>query len=143
MNEKHGLPPVRYETDVVGPPPFYKPRDGDPDLVRTETKVEYEDSGLSSPISSTTTTTVINGEIDEIVFLQPYPTEVQCPNCGQIVITEITYENGVLTWLLAAGIAVLGGWLGCFLIPTCVNSCKDARHTCPRCQRLIGKYRRL
>ena len=34
-------------------------------------------------------------------------------------------------------------WLGCCLIPFCIDSCKDVIHTCPNCRAPIGKFNRL
>lgn len=34
-------------------------------------------------------------------------------------------------------------WLGCQLLPFCVESCKDVRHTCPNCRHYIGTFDRL
>jgi hypothetical protein len=35
--------------------------------------------------------------------------------------------------------ALVGCWLGCCLIPFCVDDCKDTTHTCVNCQRVIGQ----
>ena len=34
-------------------------------------------------------------------------------------------------------------FLGCCLIPFCIDSCKDAVHTCPCCGQVVGRYQRL
>ena len=34
-------------------------------------------------------------------------------------------------------------WLGCCLIPFCIDTCKDVIHTCPNCRAPLGKFNRL
>jgi len=34
-------------------------------------------------------------------------------------------------------------WLGCCLIPFCINGAKDVVHSCPNCQRMVGRYNRM
>ncbi|EDO37753.1 predicted protein [Nematostella vectensis] len=66
-----------------------------------------------------------------------------CSFCQTHIVTATTYRYGALTWLLSGGICLLGGWLGCCLIPFCLDGCKDVIHTCPNCQAQLGVYRRL
>lgn len=71
------------------------------------------------------------------------PMNVTCPQCHQAVVTRTSYETGTLTWLICGGLVLLGCWLGCCVIPFCVNGCKDVRHTCPNCNTSVGVYRRI
>jgi lipopolysaccharide-induced tumor necrosis factor-alpha factor len=42
------------------------------------------------------------------------------------------------------GMLILFGlWLGCCLIPLCINSLKDVEHYCPNCNALIGRRDRV
>ena len=34
-------------------------------------------------------------------------------------------------------------WLGCCLIPFCLDGCKDVIHSCPNCHARLGSYRRM
>jgi len=66
-----------------------------------------------------------------------------CPSCRATVTTTTVYEAGGLCWLICFGCLFFGLWLGCCLIPFCINECKDVVHKCPNCNALIGKYKRL
>ncbi|XP_053550298.1 lipopolysaccharide-induced tumor necrosis factor-alpha factor homolog [Bombina bombina] len=66
-----------------------------------------------------------------------------CPICHQNIVTRTEYKTGLLTWAVFGGLILFGCWLGCCLIPFCVDSCKDVDHFCPNCNHHLQKYRRL
>lgn len=76
------------------------------------------------------------------------PVPMTCKFCAAQVITGTQYKNGLMTWIAVGGICLIGAmvagllWLGCCLIPFCVNACKDVQHTCPNCNRVVGVYDR-
>eukprot|EP00079_Xenopus_tropicalis_P039300 XP_017953071.1 PREDICTED: lipopolysaccharide-induced tumor necrosis factor-alpha factor homolog isoform X2 [Xenopus tropicalis] len=74
---------------------------------------------------------------------QDTPASTTCPSCRQNIITNIHYNIGLLTWLLFGILFIFGCWLGCCLIPFCVDSCKDVDHYCPNCNHHLYKYKRL
>ena len=55
--------------------------------------------------------------------------------------TVVRHESGTGTVVCGLIIAVLGGWVGCCLIPCCVDDCMDAVHECPNCHALVGRKR--
>ncbi|CAH8513224.1 unnamed protein product [Dicrocoelium dendriticum] len=63
--------------------------------------------------------------------LGPNSQHFLCSICLNKVVTTVHYVNGPCTWLACTGIALIGGFLGCCLIPFFVNTCKDAKHMCP------------
>ena len=67
------------------------------------------------------------------------PQTVECSYCRATVTTAIRYQPGVGTWLLSGGICILGFWMGCCLIPFCVDQMKDASHVCPNCNQVLGE----
>lgn len=71
------------------------------------------------------------------------PAACTCPACRQNVVTRIEYNIGLLVWLIFGILILVGCWLGCCLIPFCVDSCKDVDHYCPNCNHHISKYKRL
>ncbi|GFR32537.1 LITAF domain-containing protein [Trichonephila clavata] len=73
----------------------------------------------------------------------PYPMQVTCPHCSAHVMSETTALPGLLTWLLAGGLVLLGCWLGCCLIPCCAPECQDIEHRCPNCKQHLGTFRRI
>lgn len=61
-----------------------------------------------------------------------------CPHCryeGQSITTKVT---GLANHIGAAGTCLIGCWLGCCLIPYCLDDLKDTEHQCASCKRLIG-----
>ncbi|XP_059737524.1 lITAF domain-containing protein isoform X2 [Bos javanicus] len=73
----------------------------------------------------------------------PDPVQFTCPYCMNRIVTVTTPVPGVLTWLLCTGIFVAGCFLGCCLVPFCVDSLMDVRHTCPVCRQELFLYKRL
>ncbi|KAL6065287.1 LITAF domain-containing protein [Balamuthia mandrillaris] len=66
-----------------------------------------------------------------------------CQWCGTQGVTNTENVPGLITYASAGVICLVGGWLGCFLIPFCIDSCQDVEHFCPSCRQLVGKYQRL
>ncbi|CAF0906713.1 unnamed protein product [Brachionus calyciflorus] len=77
------------------------------------------------------------------IRLGDHPTQTVCPNCRANVSTNIKYETGLITWLIAGALCFFGLGCGCCLIPFCVDSCKDVEHFCPNCRYMIGRNRKL
>ncbi|XP_012640715.1 lITAF domain-containing protein isoform X1 [Microcebus murinus] len=71
------------------------------------------------------------------------PIQTICPYCGNTVITVTSHVPGVLTWLLCAGIFMLGCTLGCCFIPFCIRGLMDVKHSCPVCQHQLFHHQRL
>ncbi|XP_071126345.1 lipopolysaccharide-induced tumor necrosis factor-alpha factor homolog isoform X1 [Mytilus edulis] len=71
------------------------------------------------------------------------PVRTQCPACQADIMTSTRYETGTLTWISIGALCLFGCWLGCCLIPLCVDPCKDVVHSCPNCKQMVGKYNRM
>eukprot|EP01084_Bolivina_argentea_P090871 163654_1 len=72
-----------------------------------------------------------------------YPQQAHCPTCNRITYTKIHYVNGLATWLSVGGLVVMQCWMGCCLIPLCIDGLKDVEHSCSQCGTFIGKNKLL
>ncbi|KAI9321180.1 LPS-induced TNF-alpha factor [Zopfochytrium polystomum] len=68
--------------------------------------------------------------------------DIVCPNCHTPGRSVVTYDNGLLTFLVAGGLCIVGCWL-CCCIPFCIDDLKDAIHTCPNCKATVGMSKRI
>lgn len=71
------------------------------------------------------------------------PVQMRCPNCNRMIVTQLSYKAGILTWLSCGGLFLLGCVLGCCFIPFFVDALRDVDHYCPKCKALVGTYKRL
>ncbi|XP_052791285.1 LITAF domain-containing protein-like isoform X4 [Mya arenaria] len=71
------------------------------------------------------------------------PVRIKCQFCQADVVTSTFYETGTLTWVACFVIAIVGCWIGCCLIPFCMDACKDVVHQCPNCNQQVGRYNRM
>jgi len=76
--------------------------------------------------------TVLQGEIFEGA-----PVQTVCPHCQQAITTKISYEIGLMNFVLGFFCCFMGCDLGCCLIPCLINDFKDVTHTCPSCKAYI------
>ncbi|XP_076070566.1 lipopolysaccharide-induced tumor necrosis factor-alpha factor homolog [Mytilus galloprovincialis] len=92
------------------------------------------------------TSTVVVGQPQTLVLQQTYrdsPVRTTCPSCNADVMTAISFEVGTMAWVVAGCLCIFGLWLGCCLIPFCVDGCKDVVHTCPNCNHMVGRFSRM
>ncbi|KFP12015.1 Cell death-inducing p53-target protein 1 [Egretta garzetta] len=82
--------------------------------------------------------TVLQGEI-----FQGAPVQTVCPHCQQAITTKITYEIGLMSFLLGFFCCFVGCDLCCCLIPCLFDDFKDVTHTCPNCKAYIYTYKRM
>ncbi|CAF5120070.1 unnamed protein product [Rotaria sp. Silwood1] len=71
-----------------------------------------------------------------------YPVRCICNNCQQNIVTRVEKKNGLMTWASVGGICFFGApfgcFLGCCLIPLCIDDLKDTVHFCPNCSMVLG-----
>lgn len=90
-----------------------------------------------------TTVVVAAPPVFAVQIFREQPVRMKCPHCSSDIVTSITYETGTLTWVICGVLILFGLWLGCCLIPFCINGCKDCVHHCPNCRQMVGKYNRM
>nr|CAD2160601.1 unnamed protein product [Meloidogyne enterolobii] len=73
----------------------------------------------------------------------PQPQNAYCPTCQQQVLSKVKHSAGLLTWLVFGGCLIFGCWLGCCLLPFCMDDCQDCEHFCSNCNTFLGQYKRL
>ncbi|XP_023510771.2 lipopolysaccharide-induced tumor necrosis factor-alpha factor isoform X1 [Equus przewalskii] len=71
------------------------------------------------------------------------PVQMCCPSCNKMIVTQLSYTAGALTWLSCGSLCLLGCIAGCCFIPFCVDALQDVDHYCPNCKALLGTYKRL
>ncbi|XP_048729367.1 lipopolysaccharide-induced tumor necrosis factor-alpha factor homolog [Ostrea edulis] len=142
------------DTTAHNPPPAYQtfPQQGQqvpPSVYPREAPPKYEE-GLTSyqqnPGSYQHGTTVVTTQ--PVVYLQDQSFNTMskpmiCPCCNTQISTSVEYEAGALTWLSSGLICIFGCWLGCCLIPFCIQDLQDVKHICPNCSKVVGVYRRI
>ena len=70
--------------------------------------------------------------------LTKFPQPATCPNCHCQITTTVTKRMGIGPWVLSGGLIIVGCWLGCCLIPFCIDDFKEFEHRCPNCSFVIG-----
>eukprot|EP00117_Sycon_ciliatum_P031674 scpid74657/ scgid24729/ Lipopolysaccharide-induced tumor necrosis factor-alpha factor homolog; Small integral membrane protein of lysosome/late endosome len=73
-------------------------------------------------------------------FFQESPMSITCTHCNATVVSETRRVPNSRTWCLCATIFLLGGVLGCCLIPFYSDSCRDVEHRCPNCDVALGRW---
>merc|ERR1712071_34469 len=68
-----------------------------------------------------------------------FPQQMNCVFCRQHIITSTETECGTGSWLIGLVTLCLGGGCFCFLLPLCCDDCRDTVHTCPNCNRPLGR----
>ena len=103
--------------------------------------IPHQNAPLPQPHQVGGTTTYVY--VNEQMLFGPSPMHVQCPHCHQAVMSKIKYSAGVMTWIVFGVCLFFGCWLGCCLIPFCMDSCQDVDHFCTNCNAFLGNYKRI
>ncbi|CAM2718646.1 unnamed protein product [Rotaria socialis] len=63
-----------------------------------------------------------------ITVMQPklgsLPVQCTCSKCHQSIVSRTELSNGLAVWVACLALVVVGCWLGCCLIPFCVDDLK-------------------
>ncbi|XP_023567164.1 lipopolysaccharide-induced tumor necrosis factor-alpha factor homolog [Octodon degus] len=115
------LPPAQ-------PPPYYPPA-GDPFFPRAH-------PDAPQAIHSATYNTMLRASTS-------MPIQAMCPYCGNYIVTVTAPVPGLLTFLLCSSLFICGCFVGCCLLPFCLNTLLDIKHSCPVCGHELFYHRRL
>jgi len=128
--------------DKAGPPAY--------GFVVSQAPPSYEQAMGQAPIPPATdspmpteqprSVPIVTRVITRVVTLGPHSTHMTCPSCSANVNTKVRSTPGVVAWLSGFLIALFGCWLGCCLIPCCIDECMDSHHYCPNCNAYLGRY---
>jgi len=77
-----------------------------------------------------------------VIPLGPRSTHMVCPHCNAEIESSTQATPGLIAYISAGVIALLGCFWGCCLIPCCFDECMDIRHSCPNCNSYLGQFRR-
>eukprot|EP00347_Sterkiella_histriomuscorum_P010623 403375556 len=61
------------------------------------------------------------------------PIQLHCQQCGQTGKTLVDTDHTKYTYAACTGIAMVGGFLGCCVIPFYLDEFKNAEHSCSTC----------
>lgn len=137
--EKSG-PPGGYPPQ--GPPPGYPPQ-GQPPQGYPPQQPGYPQQQQHHTTNQTTVITAQPAIMSAVAIrFHEFPVALTCPSCRAQIVSCVHYDVGTMAWLLCAIMFIFSCWICCF-IPFCVDSCKDAIHTCPNCSVTLGVYRRM
>lgn len=112
------------------PMPTVQQQQQPPQIVVVNTQPQYGGTGFHSRPAVITQQPHSTVVIHPVPLLGIYPQAANCPQCRSNITTSVTYEPSCKTHFFAGLICLLGCWLGCCLIPYCVDSCQAATHKC-------------
>lgn len=135
QNVSFGTAPAPYNNTGYTPQParFDQQQQHHP---HSQYNLEHQQHEIQAP---TPQTMVVR---NPAVHLGSTPCQFHCPNCNQVVTTEVSYQAGMATWLFVFILVIVGFWL-CFWIPLVMDECKDAVHNCSNCGYVCGITKKL
>ncbi|CBY36136.1 unnamed protein product [Oikopleura dioica] len=137
-----GAPPAY--GDVYGQQPTGPPVAGGPAAFQPAFAPGYAPQPapqIQQPCFGTAPTTVIIQQQGAPTIINQrfgnQPQHCICPHCQHQGVSKTHHESGLGTWLAAGGICLFGCWLGCCLVPFCLNDLQDTVHKCENCRKVI------
>jgi len=139
-------PPPYPGESKQGPPPTAYPQQPPPGPAgyNTQYGMGGPPQGQAGFVGQQGSTVVVTQPAYTVVqHFRESPVRIKCQFCSADIVTSTFYETGTLTWVACFIIAIVGCWLGCCLIPFCMDACKDVIHQCPNCHQQVGRYNRM
>lgn len=113
------------------PPPYYPPGSV------PGSAVNYSPYPAAQPVYNYPGYGPDGRPIHQTVEWKRHSQEVLCPHCNAYMKTETHKSVGATNWLACVGIALIGFWCGCCLIPFCIDSMDDYTHKCKQCGKTL------
>ena len=82
----------------------------------------------------------MHGQRGQAQMAGPDPIWTTCPNCKTEIVSTTRKSISTFQCLVAGFLCCVCPC--CFCIPFCNGSWKDVLHTCPKCNYVIGKYKK-
>ncbi|CAL8139176.1 unnamed protein product [Orchesella dallaii] len=84
-------------------------------------------------------------QLQQMIIVGPalgsHNARITCPHCKTEIQTKTDKKPGVVAWVSSGVLCFFGCWLGCCLIPFCIDSCMDVDHKCPNCDAHLGTHK--
>jgi len=127
--------PVQQQSYNAAPPPAYGAPPGQPPVMQAygmpAVQQGYAPGQMAPP------TTVIVQQPARPVMYGQNPQRMNCLFCNQDIVTKTTADCGTGSWVICLALAFFTGCCCCW--PMCCDGCKDTVHTCPNCNRQLGR----
>ncbi|CAF3830872.1 unnamed protein product [Rotaria magnacalcarata] len=106
------------------------------------------DNTSNDPAKQSQAAPPVTPQVTQIVtVMQPklgsLPVQCTCSKCHQSIVSRTELSNGLAVWAACLVLVIVGCWLGCCLIPFCVDDLKDVTHHCPNCNTVLGIKKRF
>ena len=107
----------------------------------------FENPQPVQPVQPGPTTVVVQTSQPQVVQPPPVihftenPQAHHCAFCNDNIVTNTKIEMGTGSWIAVGALLFLTGI--CCCLPCCIDSCQDVTHSCPKCNRIMGKKKFL
>eukprot|EP01091_Cochliopodium_minus_P018527 TRINITY_DN7545_c0_g1_i1.p1 TRINITY_DN7545_c0_g1~~TRINITY_DN7545_c0_g1_i1.p1 ORF type:complete len:206 (+),score=32.52 TRINITY_DN7545_c0_g1_i1:18-635(+) len=76
---------------------------------------------------------------DMIMIWPNHSVNTYCVCCQRQVHTQTVQKASSMAWALCILMIIFGCWLGCCLIPFCLEGFQETQHSCPHCFSFMGR----
>ncbi|VDK83283.1 unnamed protein product [Onchocerca ochengi] len=110
-----------------------------PRLSSTPKTVISTSEGINPSSGPSSTSAVANYIVKRATTAEPH--DEFCPKCQCRIRTKQHHKSGRLTWILVFIILII--FFPLAFVPFLIDSCKDVRHYCPKCNMLLSVKKRI
>ncbi|XP_073843564.1 lipopolysaccharide-induced tumor necrosis factor-alpha factor homolog [Musca autumnalis] len=95
--------------------------------------------GPFTPVVYPVVTTRNDDIVTTVVPIGRTATHMICPSCHAEIETNTRRTPSMMAYISGCLLALCGCFLGCCLIPCCIDDCMEVHHTCPNCNSYLGR----